>query len=314
MQPAIARPKLTRGRGSEADMDAARAPRRALALAAIALTLSACRSPATPPRADASDATSGAATASASDAVAEAAAEPDAATEAAADTAVAAAPRDPGPYELPWPGAAADAGPLARTVFYVAPTSRATPQRLLVNLHGICNPPGYACGYWVPAAAASGFLICPTGNARCGKAQYDAPTWTLDADGMDRDLETAIGVVEAQHPGEIGRDGAILTGFSKGAYAAVTIAARHPGRWPYLILNEADVSLSAKTLKAAQVRAVALIAGELSGQAPGERRTAAALEKEGFPVKLWLMPKAGHWYSENIDTIMREAIAFVVAH
>ncbi len=275
----------------------------------------ACRPPAQAARTDAADATTPAATRDATltpDTPDRPDAESGESANADADAGQLAAlgPREPGPFEVPWPGT--DGG--ARTVFYVAPTSRAKPQRLLANLHGICNPPGYACGYWVQAASESGFLVCPTGNARCGAGQYNAPTWTLDADGMDRDLELAIADVDARNPGEFQREGAILTGFSKGAYAAPTIAAKHPGRWPYLILNEADVSLSAKALRASQVRAVALIAGELSGQAAGEKRTAAALEKEGFPVKLWLMPKAGHYYSADIDQIMREAIAFVTAH
>jgi predicted esterase len=270
----------------------------------------ACQRRADAPRADAASAPASedAAAADLSARIAEStrAPTPEAAPEAAPDLG----PREPGPFELAWPGT--DGG--TRTVYYVAPISRAKPQRLLANLHGVCNPPAYACGYWVQAASERGFLICPTGNARCGAGQYNAPTWTLDADGMDRDLELAISAVDAQSPGELEREGAILTGFSKGAYAAATIAAKHPGRWPYLILNEADVSLSAKALRAAQVRAVALIAGELSGQAAGEKRTAAALEKDGFPVKLWLMPKAGHFYSADIDQIMREAIAFVLAH
>jgi hypothetical protein len=196
----------------------------------------------------------------------------------------------------------------------VVPTSRTTPQRLVANLHGVCNPPGYACGYWVHAASDRGFLVCPTGNSSCGPGQYNAPTWTEPFEKMDEDLERAIGTVDAQYPGEMTREGAVLTGFSKGAYAAVRIVALHPGRWPYLVLNEADVTISAASLRTAGVRAVALIAGEIGGQIAGERRTLAQLQKAGYPARLWVMPKAGHFYSSNIDDIMGEAIDWVVAH
>jgi alpha/beta superfamily hydrolase len=131
---------------------------------------------------------------------------------------------------------------------------------------------------------------------------------------MDADLERAIEAVVARYPEEISRDGAVLTGFSKGAYAAVRIAQLHPGRWPYLVLNEADVSLSAATLRAAGVRAVAFIAGEIGSQIPGERKTALALAKQGYPSRLWVMPRAGHFYSADIDTIMAEAIDWVIAN
>jgi hypothetical protein len=199
-----------------------------------------------------------------------------------------------------------------RSVFFVLPRATQGPQRLLANLHGMCNPPGYACGYWVEAAALQGLLVCPTGNARCGPEALNAPTWTSTYDKMDEDLERAIDTVLQRYPGIATREGAILTGFSKGAYAAVEIARLHPGRWPYLILNEADVGLSAPKLRQAGVRAVALIAGERGSQVAGERRTVQALTSQGFPARLWVMPGAGHFYSANIDQIMREAIAFVL--
>jgi len=129
---------------------------------------------------------------------------------------------------------------------------------------------------------------------------------------MDGDLERAIDDVGALYPSELDRRGAVLTGFSRGAYAAPFVAMRHPGRWSYLVLVEADVALDAWTLRRAGVKAVALLAGEWGSQIAGERATVAKLEKQGFPAKLWGMPKAGHYYSANIDALMGEAIDWVV--
>lgn len=227
---------------------------------------------------------------------------------AASSSSSASAPNvrsEIGPWEIPFTK--------NRTVFYSLPRSAAAPGRLIANLHGVCNPPGYACGYWVEAASEKGLLVCPTGNARCGPEAFNAPTWTISYDKMGEDLELAIGAVIDRYPDTATRDGAVLTGFSMGAYAAVRIAERNPGRWPYLILNEADVSLSAERLRKAGVRAVALIAGERGSQLPGERRTVKALQARGFPAKLWVMKGAGHHYSADIDQIMREALDFVIA-
>src|SRR6185369_12862514 len=69
--------------------------------------------------------------------------------------APAPVPRPIGPYEMPFEK--------NRNVYFVVPRSTALPARLLANLHGVCNPPGYACGYWIEAAANTGFLICPEG-------------------------------------------------------------------------------------------------------------------------------------------------------
>jgi predicted esterase len=224
----------------------------------------------------------------------------------AADVSEASAERASiGPFEAPFLP--------RRNVYYVAPKSARAPQRLLANLHGTCNPPGYACGLWVHTASTFGWLVCPEGNARCGPAMFDAPTWDESFAQMDADLERAVAKIEELHPGEISREGAILTGFSKGAYAAAWIVQAHPGRWPYLILTEADVTLDAQSLRKCGVRAVALIAGERGSQLPGERKTANQLAAQGYPAKLWVMPQAGHHYSANIEEIMREAIEYVLS-
>ncbi len=138
-------------------------------------------------------------------------------------------------------------------------------------------------------------------------------TWTKSAAGMSADLEKAIAAVGKVFGDRFDRTGAVLMGFSRGAYAAVKIAAAHPGRWPYLILIEAKIRTSAAALRAAKVKAVALVGGERSGQLSTMRRTAAQLQKQRFAAKLWVMPKAGHHYSGNIDAIMAEALDFVVA-
>jgi len=217
-----------------------------------------------------------------------------------------AGPRDIGPYTLPFlPN---------RSIFLSVPSSRATPERLLANLHGLCNPPGYACGYWTRAASEVGFLVCPEGNGRCGAGDNAPPTWTESFDAMGDDLERAIAATEAAFPGEITREGAVLTGFSRGAYAAPFLAARHPGRWPYLVLVEADVTLTVPMLERAKVRAVAMLAGEWGSQLEGSRKTCQTLARQGYPARLFVMPRAGHYYSADIDLQMRQALAFVLAH
>jgi hypothetical protein len=205
-------------------------------------------------------------------------------------------------------------------VYYAIPT-RKGPKRLMAMLHGVCNPPGYACGYWWPAAIEKGTLVCPEGNMRCawscGDCRADRkegpPTWEESFIEIDRDLEKSIAKVMSIQQGEIDREGAVLVGFSRGAYASVFIAQNHPGRWPYLVLNEADTEVTATQLRAAKVRAVVLMAGAVGLNAGPVKKTYDELTKANFPVKFLLMPKAGHFYSENINDLMREALDFFVA-
>lgn len=203
-----------------------------------------------------------------------------------------------GPFEIPFFG--------KRTVYYFLPVDRNRPHRLVANLHGMCNPPGYACWWWHEAASKHGTMVCPRGNAECAPG---VSSWNESITKMDEDLERAIAAVDAAHPGEISREGSFLTGFSLGADVSPSIAQGHPGRWPYLILIEATVSLNADTLRKAGVRGVALLAGELGQNVSGQRKIAEALTAKKFPVKTWVMPKAGHWYSQNIDEIMNDAMS-----
>jgi len=206
------------------------------------------------------------------------------------------------------PGIASDAG------------SRAgAPWRLVGHLHGICYPPSYSAGKWLTAAVEIGVLVTPTGNARCGDQNvgppsWEAPSWEELVAIMDADLERSVAKVEGKHPGSIRREGAILTGFSRGAYAAPVIARTHPGRWPYLVLIEANVPLSAASLRKAGVRAVALLAGEVGTEIAGERKTQAELAQAGFPSRLFVMPRVAHLYPEEMDRLMREAFQFVLSH
>ena len=209
-----------------------------------------------------------------------------------------------------------------RSAMVVMPYSADRPARLLAMIHGLCTGPSYACGAWKRAAAEVGLLVCPVGNATCGPAGSGGPSWDESFASMDEDLEASIKVaadpahlaaLAAGRPFPVTRDGAVLAGFSRGGYAAVILALRHPGRWPFLIINEADVELTLPIVRAAGVRAVALIAGEWGTQVDGERKTQETLSKVGFPIRLWVMPKTGHSYSAGIETIMTEALDFVLA-
>ncbi len=131
---------------------------------------------------------------------------------------------------------------------------------------------------------------------------------------MDQDLERGIAVTKGKVDGGISRDDSVLTGFSRGGWAAIEIVRMHPGRWPYLVLVEADVTINKAYLEASKVRAVAMVAGELGTELPGEKKSVDAMKAAGYPAELFIMPKTSHLYSTNIDDIMRQALTFVLAH
>jgi hypothetical protein len=210
-----------------------------------------------------------------------------------------------GPFELPMmPG---------RTVWYAIPRSPEE-HRLIAHLHGQCAPPVYSCGQWIDAGSEQGYVVCPTGNEHCtspmGPAMWDE-SFTL----MDQDLEKGIAVASKKEgDGGIDRAGAVMTGFSRGGWAAIEIVRMHPGRWPYLILIEADVTINKWYLDASGVKSVAMIAADSGTELPGEKKSVEALKAAGYPAELFVMPNSWHMYSGDIDEIMRRALAFVVSH
>lgn len=228
--------------------------------------------------------------------------------DAGVDAAVAWAPPGKaaidGPHEIPLES--------GRTIWYARPKDG--PKRLVGHLHGVCGPPVYACGKWIGAGVSVGVMVCPTGNARCGDASvgpasWDAPSWAELVGIMDRDLEISIARV-----GKIDRAGAILTGYSRGAYAATAIARSHPNRWPFLVLIEADAPLAAAWLRKSGVKAVAMVAGERGEEIKKMRKTVDALSADGYAAKLFVMRGTSHLYSDDMENVMHDALAFVLAH
>jgi hypothetical protein len=208
-----------------------------------------------------------------------------------------------------------------RLIYYAFPgdgEAHPSPWRLVVNLHGTCGGPEYATGSWIHAGVEVGALVAPTGNAHCGSSPLSPPTWEAPSWGelvrdMDADLERSVAIVKARHPRSIRQEGAILTGYSRGGYAVPFLAGMRPGRWPLLLIIEADATLDAASLRRAKVRAVALVAGELGDQIAGMRKTQEQLVAASFPARLFVMPNTGHLYSTNIESVMREALGFLVA-
>lgn len=201
------------------------------------------------------------------------------------------------------------------------PTGRAAyvafgERRLIGHIHGVCGGPEYACARWLGAATAAGSLVCPTGNVRCGDpktgpASWEAPSWGELVAIMDHDLEASVARAERERPGAIDRTDAVLTGYSRGGYAVPALAAAHPGRWPLLVVIEADAPLSAAALTRAGVRRIALVAGEHSAERAGMKKSEAALSAARLPARLFVMRGSSHLYPDDMDALMRDVLAYV---
>jgi poly(3-hydroxybutyrate) depolymerase len=200
-----------------------------------------------------------------------------------------------------------------REAFVSAPTKTKRRRRVIASLHGLCQPIVASCSPWAHGASERGFLVCPSGNSSCGSSIAEAPTWNETDEEVEADIEKAIDVMEASYSGEVSREDGVLTGFSRGGYIAARLVSMFPKRWPYLIICEANAQMTAERLRAAGVRAVAIVAGEESIEYPGEKATAEQLEKDGMRVRLYTMKGVGHAYSKDYDDLMAQAVDFVTS-
>jgi predicted esterase len=197
-------------------------------------------------------------------------------------------------------------------VVEVYPPLDATPKPaaspLVVFLHATCMEPADVCDFWSRGGRDNSFLVCPAGPSTC----YGAPDWSgtprLKADTLD----AALAAVDGTYGPWVDRArGDVLIGYSRGAFAARDILYERPGRFRGLILLSAAVSPDPAKLKAAGIHRVVMATGDLDGSRPVMRKAVATLEAAGIPTKFVSLGKIGHWLPQDLESILRDAIAWV---
>lgn len=171
-----------------------------------------------------------------------------------------------------------------RRLVAIAP-ARDDARGVTVYLHGLCGGPWRGCGALRDAATSQGWLLCPTAPGDCA---WGGPSWSAPPRARDATLSRAL---RAAGPADGAR---VLVGFSQGAFTALDIARRSPGRWSALALIGADVRVDASALRRAGVRRVLLAAGRFDGASRAMRATAARLAGEGFDARFLSLGDVGH--------------------
>jgi predicted esterase len=179
---------------------------------------------------------------------------------------------------------------------------------LVVFLHATCMEPADVCDFWSPGARDDRFLVCPAGPSTC----YGAPDWSGPAKLKADTLDAALVAVDDTFGAWVDRSrGDVLIGYSRGAFAARDILYERPGRFRGLILLSASLSPDPAKLKAAGIRRAVMATGELDGSRAMMKRAAEKLEAAGIPTRFVSLGRIGHWLPRDLESILREAIAWV---
>ena len=179
---------------------------------------------------------------------------------------------------------------------------------LVVFLHATCMEPADVCDFWSSGARDNNFLVCPAGPSTC----YGAPDWSGSAKLKADTLDAALVAVDGTYGAWVDHDrGDVLIGYSRGAFAARDVLYERPGRFRGLILLSAAVSPDPARLKAAGIRRAVMATGDLDGSRPVMRKAVQALEAAGIPTRFVSLGRIGHWLPRDLETILRDAIAWV---
>lgn len=228
------------------------------------------------------------------------------APEAAAATPTSPAHDEARPSRAPIPTepfslAEGDAPPV-----YVVPPRDTGAHTFVTMLHGMCSAGEHVCPNVSDALADGDYLVCPSGNGRCGG----------DADWVGDPGERAAFVTErldrvAERVAEpVTRERSVLMGFSRGAFAARDVVYASEGRFTALVLIGAAIVPDPAKLKRSGVERVVLASGDHDGARATMLRARTVLCAKGIPARFVSLGPVWHALPADSGARLRDALAW----
>ncbi len=250
---------------------------------------------------------------SASSGTAQPTSEPSAPT-ATASTSASTAPSIPPPADqgqlVPLDVPGFDAAVVA------VPAAAKPPWPLVIATHGNYDRPGWQCEVWHQTLAARAFVLCPRGIPRPDSPRADDTRFHYRSNEvLERELDAGIAALGIRYAAHLAEGPILYTGFSLGAIMGVKIAARHPKRFPWLILveggHDAWTSARVKAFAEGGGKRVLFACGQKGCQLAA-KRAARKLEAAGVGTRIELSPGLGHSYGGPISKLVRNNLAWVL--
>ncbi len=183
---------------------------------------------------------------------------------------------------------------------------------LFIALHGGGENLAQFRPRWTSPRLREEFLVAYVQSSQV--AAMDGFHWQDDAITR-RELEQAYRSVLAQHAVDTGR--VLIGGFSSGGYGALTTLAA--GSLPVagfvVLCPEVPADPGREALREAARRGVrgTLLTTELDGRREMQQRYVDRLTAGGLDVRCLVTPNIGHWYPEDLERLIDEALDHIGA-
>ncbi len=179
---------------------------------------------------------------------------------------------------------------------------------LFIALHGGSENLTQFRPRWTSSRLRDEFIVAYVQSSQV--AGMNGYHWQDDA-LTRRDLGTAYREVAAKYSVDPGR--VFIGGFSSGGYG--TLVTLFDGAIPatgfVILCPEVPADPSTIAIAEARHRGVrgTLLTTELDGRLQRQKEYVATLAAQGLDVRLVVTPKAGHWYPDNLEQLIDEALA-----
>jgi predicted esterase len=200
----------------------------------------------------------------------------------------------------------ATAAPL---IVYPPSTNGGDLRPMMLMLHGMCDVPENECPWFAGPGTADRYLACPRADLSCpgGGAIWSGAS-RVRVDMVQRSRDD----VERAFVGSVSGEGAILAGFSLGAFVALDVAQSTKGQWPHVLLVGARVWPDPARLQAAGVKSILLASGDWDITRDHMKKQATRLREAGLRASYQSLGPVGHRFPRDMDQRLARATEWLL--
>jgi len=139
--------------------------------------------------------------------------------------------------------------------------------------------------------------------------------WTEDIEVSKKEIHEAYLKVIKEYPVDIDR--VVIGGFSSGGVAAleVTLDNTFPVRGFVVLCPAKPDGFSGEKIVAAKNRGIRgiILTTEMDNRLDVQKEMAEIMNTTGFPHQFFITPNIGHWFPDDMDKKIDEAIEFILS-